>query len=124
MTQLLDTNIILRVLLDDSPDSPKAIEMLGRQSQTLILRTYVVAEVVYILLTRSYDRKQIYEALRELINARVNIVADDYLDSALRIFSETKLDFVDCALIAEAIYSGFEVASLDKKLMNTLARLN
>ena len=48
--------------------------------------------------------------------------AKDAIRQALSIYSETNLDYVDSLLVAEALSSGAEILSFDKKLLNELKR--
>ena len=117
----LDTNIILRFILNDNKE-------LSQQARDLILHndcttTYeVIAEVVYVL-TKVYntDRAVVTDYLLHLLpfvktdNAVV-------LKSALHYYAETKLDFVDCLLAAYHLVEKKEILTFDKKLNNFIKR--
>ncbi|EDP74882.1 PIN domain-containing protein, partial [Hydrogenivirga sp. 128-5-R1-1] len=99
---LIDANVILRYLLRDNKELyAKAEEvfndMMEGKTKILILES-VIAEVVYVL-QRIYNvsRKEISEILRKLIELRgVKVHNKGQMLNALEIFSEKKLDFVDC----------------------------
>ena len=115
---LLDTNAILRYLLNDIPDQKEQAD------QAIIngcmTTAEVIAEVVYVM-------NRVYKASREdiswfihqlLIDVRVeNVKALRY---ALGVYNQTNLDFVDCLMIAYHKVLGIDVFSFDKKLNSTL----
>ena len=96
--QLIDANVILRYLLNDS-------ETMSMQAKRAVesgaYTTFeVMAEVVYVL-------KGVYHAGRSEIREWLTLFLDDIILEnkpvmlyALRTYGETTLDFVDCILIA------------------------
>jgi predicted nucleic-acid-binding protein len=119
---LLDANVLLSFLLQGSRYE-EALEMLEADS-CFQLPPYILPEVVYVLSSHEYPRKNISNTLLKFIEARTNISCEEYLVEALALYSYSGLDFPDCCLIAQALDSGREVASFDKKLQKTLASLN
>ena len=117
---LLDTNAILRYLLNDNPDQKNRVtELINAGSFTT---PEVIAEVVYVLL-------RIYKTTREEISWAIHcLILDVKIDNikamryALGVFNQTSLDFVDCLLIAYNKVFGIEVLSFDKKLNHTMNR--
>ncbi|EDP74796.1 PIN domain-containing protein [Hydrogenivirga sp. 128-5-R1-1] len=122
---LIDANVILRYLLRDNKELyAKAEEvfndMMEGKTKILILES-VIAEVVYVL-QRIYNvsRKEISEILRKLIELRgVKVHNKGQMLNALEIFSEKKLDFVDCILCAHREEN--EVITFDKGLRRCLS---
>ena len=117
---ILDANAILRYLLKDIEDQAvKTAEAIESGSVTTV---EVLAEVVYVL-------SDIYGMPREEVSWLLHcILLDVQVDNlkALRyaagVFNQTKLDFVDCVLIAYNKVYGMEVFSFDKKLNSTLKK--
>jgi len=111
----LDTNYILRYLLNDNEKTATLAEEVILHKEVHIANE-VWAEVVYVL-EGVYDleKEKISTVLRALIQADNIHVIDKYnLVKALEIFAQKKLDFVDCLLCA---YAGVdEVYTFDKKL--------
>ncbi len=111
----LDTNYILRYLLNDNEKMATVAEEVILHNEVHIANE-VWAEVVYVL-EGVYDLKKekISSVLLSLLQAENIQVIDKYtLIKALEIFAQKKLDFVDCLLCA---YAGVdEVLTFDKKL--------
>lgn len=116
---ILDTNMMLRYLLDDDrkmADTAEKIINGGDASITI----EVVAEAVYVLCdVYEMKRKEIADLIREFLN-RVNGRDKDVIDLALRTYGNRKLDFVDCVLYAYHRTRGDEIATFDKALLKLL----
>ncbi|WP_197971913.1 PIN domain-containing protein [Treponema zioleckii] len=117
----LDTNIILRFILNDNKE-------LSQKARDLILNnecstTYeVIAEVVYVLYgVYKIERGDIEKALLSFL-PNVTVENTETLKNALHNYSETKLDFVDCLLAAYHIVEKNEILTFDKKLNNFMKR--
>ena len=118
---LIDTNVILRYLLNDNPEqADKAWEIIVAGAYTL---SEIVAEIVYVL-TKLYSvpREKISEIVSPIFD-EVEIENKDIVLLALKIFSETKFDFVDSLLIARKELKEEDVFTFDKKLANRLKTL-
>ena len=111
----LDTNYILRYLLNDNEKMATVAEEAILHHEVHIANE-VWAEVVYVL-EGVYDleKEKISSVLLSLLQSDNIQVIDKYtLIKALEIFAQKKLDFVDCLLCA---YAGVdEVLTFDKKL--------
>jgi len=111
----LDTNYILRYLLNDNEKMATLAEEVILHKEVHIANE-VWAEVVYVLEgVYNLEKEKISTVLRSLLQADNIHVVDKYnLVKALEIFAQKKLDFVDCLLCA---YAGVdEVCTFDKKL--------
>lgn len=116
---LLDANVILRYLLNDVPD-------MSEQARTAILAgaattPEVLAEVVYVL-------AGVYRARRSMIAQALTMLLDEIEVShkpallyALRLYADSRLDFVDCLLAGYHHVEGQSVVTFDKKLQKALA---
>jgi len=121
MTQyLLDTNVLLRFLLDDhkklSAQARKLFQQAESGSCQLVLTDVALAEAVWVL-TSYYevDRKTVATILSRVVDKSGILCAnsDCMLDAFCR-FRDTKCDFFDCYLAAMATKSGNAVASFDR----------
>ena len=115
---LIDTNVILRYILNDIPDqADKAEKIINAGAGTL---PEVIAEVVYVL-TKLYcvPRERIAEIMCPLFD-EVAIQVKEVMVMALEIFSKTALDFVDCILISRNKVLSEQVFSFDKRLTKQL----
>ena len=112
--QLIDTNVILRFILNDNNEMAKcAAEVIASGAYT---KPEVIAEVVYVL-------KSVYSTPKDKIASIVCGLSDiiqiensDCVIYAINLFSNVSLDFVDCLLIAYHKINGENIFSFDKKL--------
>ena len=117
---VVDANVILRYLLRDSEDlyrkAEEFFEDVFRGKKLAFIRDAVVAEVIYVL-EKLYKigKKEIADVISELLNLRHIKVADkSVLLTALNIYSNRNMDFVDCLIYA---YSQiYEVVSFDREV--------
>ena len=111
----LDTNYILRYLLNDDEKMASIAEEVIRHKEVHISNE-VWAEVVYVLEgVYGLGKEEISDVLLSLLKCETINVIDKYtLSKALELFALKKLDFVDCLLCAYA--SKDEVLTFDKKL--------
>ena len=118
MQKLIDANVILRYLLkDDEEMSQKAKEIIDNGAFTL---PEVIAEVVYVLKgVYSVPRSEIADTLIQVLGV-VGIENKDVVTTALALFGEQALDFVDCILLARHQRLGDAVVTFDKKLLQRL----
>ena len=111
---LIDTNVILRYLLDDDENMALIAEHLI--DGDVWTTPDVLAEITYVL-------ESVYELPRKDIHAALCIVAnhvelrpETVVLEAIREYGETKLDFVDCMMVAYAKAGGERVFSFDKEI--------
>ena len=117
--QMLDTNMVLRYLLNDSREMADEAETIIKEGSVL-LTTEVVAEVVYVLKgVYSVERGQIASCLLEFLS-EVIIPEEQVVRLGLKTFAEQNLDFVDCILYAYNQIKGYEIRTFDKKLQRLL----
>lgn len=120
---LVDTNIVLRYLLQDH-------DTLSEQATALIdnhlvfASTEVVAEVCYVL-AKVYQlpRAEIANELFLLFNDNIIAHVDRaFILHTIHIYEQTRLDFVDCAMIGYHQSSGYRISSFDKKINRYVQR--
>lgn len=119
--KIVDANIILRYLLNDTDDlSSKAADLL--ENNAVMVPNEVIAEIVYVL-EKVYKVKseEISSSLMELFDYD-NLQVNDHeiLVEALTVYSKQKLDFVDALLYAYHKVGKHEVYTFDKKLNKLL----
>jgi uncharacterized protein len=115
----LDTNIILRFMLDDVPDqTDKASKLI--ESQKVYVTDVVLVETVYVL-EKVYElsRKDISELVIDFLNFS-NVVHNPrfLLDSIVLYRNHSSLSMVDCYACEEARSYGNELVTYDKRLVN------
>lgn len=114
MKKLLDTNAILRYLLNDILEQADMAEQeIQRGAFTL---PEIIAEVVYVLL-------KVYKVPRDKISGiltpvfdEIDIATKEVIAEALRIYADTSFDFADCILAARKHILGDEIFTFDKKI--------
>lgn len=112
--QLIDTNVILRFILNDNAEMSKhATKVIESGAYT---KPEVIAEVVYVL-------KSVYSTPKDKIKSIIRGLSDiirienaDCVIYAIDLFSSTSLDFVDCLLVAYHTLNSETVFTFDKKL--------
>jgi predicted nucleic-acid-binding protein len=121
--QYVDTNIVLRYLLDDDKQqSPLAKEII--ESGEAELPIEVLPEVVYVLQgPYGLGRKQIAEAIIALLdNSGLLIERRVTVLKAMDYYATTKLDFIDSMLAARSIVEKAPIHTFDKKLRKLIER--
>ncbi|BDU50994.1 PIN domain-containing protein [Haliovirga abyssi] len=120
--KIVDANIILRYLLEDHEEHLREAENIIENNDILIFNE-VIAEVIYVL-EKLYkvNRVNIMQGLVDFFSNRsVELEKEEVVKKALKLFSEKKLDFVDCLLYAYSFEAGYEIATFDKKLLKAIA---
>jgi len=113
----LDTNIILRYLLQDSEEhKTKSKEYI--ENHATYIKNEVFAEVVYVLnKTYKVPKNEMSKILKEFISQdNINVDSKETLNLALEIFENKNIDFVDSLLCAYTKIQNITVVSFDKKL--------
>ncbi|MBQ6139866.1 MAG: PIN domain-containing protein [Kiritimatiellae bacterium] len=119
MRTLVDANILLRYMLHDDDSMFKVAEQTICNGAFLLPE--VLAEVVYVLLgVYSVPRGELASQL-QILTREVQSEHPKVLDTALATFGSTKLDFVDCLLVAYNRQLGDKVVSFDRKVNRLLA---
>ncbi|MCT7985975.1 PIN domain-containing protein [Laspinema sp. A4] len=120
---IVDANIILRYILNDHEIlSAKAAEILEKNKVNLPIE--VACEIVFVLQkVYQVEREKIQQVLSKLIDENlVYLENPELLLKALKIYSETKFDFVDCILGAYCKIHQESIFTFDKKLENYIKR--
>jgi len=117
--RLVDTNLIVRYLVQDHEKHAKAAGKLfdacDRGAVVIVVLPAVLAECVFVLESfYEHPRGDIASALGRLISSPgVEIDAAIHLD-ALDRYRKTKVHFVDCLIAATAATEDMPVASFDQ----------
>ena len=121
--KILDTNMILRFLLDDNAEMAEQVENIINSNKVLILPE-VVAEVIYVSVkVYKLGRKDVSDGLIALLDMdNVETNCGNALYKAIKLYSRVSLDFVDCLLCAYHTVLGYEICTFDKKLNNLIKR--
>lgn len=114
----LDTNVILRFLLNDIQAQTLRARRLISGSQVYV-SDVVVTETIYVLeQTLKYDRSFISGLLRMFLDLPRLSHNDHILPDAISLFEKRPaLSFVDCYAATEAKVFGTKLYTFDKKLV-------
>lgn len=117
---LLDTNVLVRFLLDDDPtQSPRAVALLKRldeEGESADLEDIILAETVWVL-EKGYGvpRVEVARLLSTIVElSGVRCRSRRAVLAALSRYSVTPCDIVDCLLAAHARSRGLTVHSFDQ----------
>ena len=119
---IIDTNIIIRYLLQDHKELFKKaryfFDLVKMGKARGHLEQTVFTEVVFVL-SRVYEvtREDITKTLTNLLMFK-GVLNDqkEILLKSLELYSSTKLHIVDCIIIAKSIEAGIEIMSFDSEL--------
>ncbi|MEK7595477.1 MAG: PIN domain-containing protein [Patescibacteria group bacterium] len=118
---ILDTNILIRFLTNDTPEQAAVIEGFFKKAapKTLIVPDMVVAEVIFVLLS-FYDlsKAEVVDKLQALVSYEKFKINRILMQKALDVFSSNSISFVDAYLVALASAQGPGVLrTFDKRLL-------
>jgi len=118
---IVDTNIILRYLLnDDEKLSKKATDIIDNND--IFIPNEVIIEACYVL-------KKLYNVEKEIIYTLIiELMAQDNIHftnrsliyETFKVYSKKNLDLVDCILFAYSKIDNQEIKTFDKKLEKIL----
>ena len=118
---MLDTNMILRYLLNDNEEMASEAERVIKK-EAVQVSIEIIAEVVYVLKgVYSVGREEIVKSLLDFLE-EVEAVEPELLRLGLRTFAEHNLDFPDCILYAYNRVKGYEIKTFDKQLNKLLRK--
>ena len=121
----VDTNVLVRIITNDQVVVVGELvqEILKAPESSLFIDTAVVAEVVYVLSSTQlygYSRQDVARSIIDVCEIKQFTLDRKLIEQALSTFSNTKLDFVDCLVLAhQQLGRAQAVLTRDKKLLRT-----
>lgn len=128
-TEHIDTNIIIRLIVGDSPSEYQRVQkLLSKKHKIFVFEDAAMMEVVFVL-------SKVYKYSREEVVSGINLISKfeniyynkSLIEDALNIYlAHPKLSFVDCYLtVITQLTDEIPLWTLDKKLASQcpLARL-
>ena len=114
----IDTNIIVRLFLADDENQYKKAKDIFNQNCNFFISSFVLLEFVWVLKTKKYSRKEIYNAVSTLIElSNITIGQKDLVVKALDLYKKGNADFSDYMIFEDGICNGFtEFKTFDKTL--------
>lgn len=117
----LDTNILLRYLVQDDPvqgeKATQFIEKAVAEGETFFINNIVLCEIVWVLKSAyGYSKEEIADLLEKLLKTSVfNFESKDAAWWSLREYKKSKADFSDCLISRQNKNQGCdETVSFDK----------
>ena len=121
--KIVDTNIIIRYLVNDDELQAEILPKLISESKVMILNEVLIECVFVLNKVYKIDRQAIAKGLSDLISNHNIISNQKLLLQTLWYFENSGLDIVDCLLISYQKLKNCEIFTLDKKLNNLLKRI-
>lgn len=117
---LLDTNLIIRFLVNDNPQKVSRVEkLLTDKNNTNILLDTVVAEIIWVLTSYySLKKSEVIEKIRALIHVDTIDCNTVLINKALSVWEENNISYIDAYLVAVANLGNVILFSYDDKLKN------
>lgn len=114
---VIDTNALLRFLLNDIPLQARRVEHLLNTEGEIFIPVVVFTELDYVL-RKGYNfaRASIVVALRRLLALEHTSTANFVLE-AIDLYSQSSLDLANCLITAEARVKNADLFTFDKKLL-------
>ncbi len=119
----VDTNVLLRLLLQDHDQHHAAADRLfesaGFDEFELVVTPPTLSEVVFVLggSIHKRSRTEIVEALRAVLDLPLDVFDRSVVATAIELFESRHPDWDDCLLAAYALeHAGGSIASFDKGL--------
>lgn len=125
---LIDTNYILRFILDDIPEQTKIVREYFTQAKLGQIRITVPYLAIIEL---DFNLSKLYKfSKREIAEKLFNFISIPFLEfekreeilKALTLYPKVNLDLVDILLYCEAKLSGKELLTFDRKLKKLNAK--
>lgn len=115
---LLDTNLIIRFLVNDNPQKVSRVEkLLSDENNTNILLDTIVAEIIWVLSSYySLKKSEVIEKISALIHLDTIDCNAVLLNKALSIWEENNISYIDSYLISVAKLGNIPLFSYDNKL--------
>jgi predicted nucleic-acid-binding protein len=117
---LVDTNVLLRHLLDDdltqSPQTHRFFEGVLQGKWKARIESVVLQEMTWVMeFHYEIPRREISEVLRRLISIHgVEVPDRPVLTQALEFYEKQKVDFTDAMLASTGMRSSWEVVTFDR----------
>ncbi len=115
---LLDTNLIIRFLVnDDSKKVSKVEKLLADKNNTNILLDTIVAEIIWTLSSYySLNKSEVIEKIRALIHLDTIDCNAVLLNKALSVWEENNISYIDSYIVAVSKLGNISLFSYDGKL--------
>lgn len=115
---VIDTNIVLRYLLQDNAELLGQATIIIESGESILLDDVVIMECIYVLVGVYKKTKNQSSTTMKLFSEMQQVTYTSGLaQQYLKIYSQTNLDLADCYLIALAIKSRQDLKTFDKQML-------
>ena len=120
-----DTNILVRAYLEDDKKQAEEVKeflLKTTKEKSLFISSYAILEFAWVLKTKNYSRKEIYEAVIMLMDSIGVIIGQgDVVLTALEKYIKGKADFGDYMILAEGEKNKiYKLKTFDKAVQKEL----
>jgi predicted nucleic-acid-binding protein len=121
----VDTNVLVRAYLEDDEEQTKDAKnflLKATKENSLFISSYAVLEFVWVLKTKQYSRKEIYDAVIILTDSTGIVIGQrSVILDALEKYIKGKADFGDYMILSEGKnYKSYELKTFDKTFQKEL----
>ena len=123
MMVLIDTNIIIRILLNDNPLLFKRAKELIEKEEKLLVLDPIVFEVFYVLENKIYNtpkNEAVLSVRRFLKQKKVVLENKELIELTLEKYSTNNISIPDSYLLARSELNNDKLLTFDKKLNKLL----
>lgn len=118
--KLLDTNVVLRSLLNDDKYLAEEARKIIEEGAEITIE--ILAECVFVLSSfYKYTRQDTADALLEALK-RIHCERKTIGNLSLRFYASSNLSYPDCILVAEAVNNSRDIATFDRALKRYIGR--
>jgi predicted nucleic-acid-binding protein len=116
----LDTNVLVRVLVDDPqiPQQTEQARLKVSQLRQVYITQIVQVETMWVL-KRAYDftKSELLLVLKHLLNNKAFILEEaDLFHAAIILYQNANIDFSDALILAQSQIKNFTLLTFDNKL--------
>jgi predicted nucleic-acid-binding protein len=117
----VDTNVLVRAVLDDDPKEANIAKKLLLQlsdNKKLFISSYAILEMIWVLKMKGLPRQTIYASVLDLMDSNGVVIGNrEIIRTAIERYSKGKADFGDYLIISEGEFHDTpKLASFDKTL--------
>lgn len=117
---LLDTNLIIRFLVNDNPQKVSKVEKLLKNKANInILLDTIVAEIIWVLSSYySLSKQEVIERIRALIHVDTIDCNEVLINRSLTLWEDYNISYIDAYLVAVANLGNLTLYTYDTKLQS------
>jgi predicted nucleic-acid-binding protein len=116
----VDTNVLIRILVDDSDAAlqMQSARALLATSDVLYVPQIVQVEIVWVLESAyNFDKTDVCKVLEHLLkHPKFELQSVSSFESAFKLFRQHAADFSDCLILTESARQNLQLFTFDKKL--------